>query len=373
MSSQFGHLFRVTTYGESHGHGLGVVIDGCPSKIPIKLATIQAELKRRRPGGPLSSPRQEPDTVTCLSGLQNGVSLGTPISLLTTNQDARPQDYQTAATHYRNSHADYTNHQKYGIYPTAGGGRSSARETVARVMAGSVAKQMLETQLTHFKIRTFVNRVGHLTMDLDFLNHRTAAHSPCFSTAEIEDSLIRCPQPQLAQQMEDHINLIKHQGDTIGGEICCVIYGIPPGLGEPVFDKLNADLAKAMMSLPAARTFTQGVSTASMTQLGSQNNDTLGLCPHTQTVIHTTNHAGGIEGGISNGAPVVFKVGFKAPSSIFKPQSSVTHSGKPIHYHNQGRHDPCVLPRAVPIVEAMACLVIADHQLRQLVFRASKS
>ena len=370
MASQFGHLFRITTYGESHGHGLGVVIDGCPSKIPISLNKIQAELLRRRPGTPLSSPRQEPDTVQCLSGLQNGVSLGTPISLFTTNQDARSHDYKSTAKHYRNSHADYTNHQKYGIYPAAGGGRSSARETVARVMAGSVAKQMLETQLTQFKIRTFVNRVAHLTMDLDFLNHHTAAHSPCFSRAEIEHSLVRCPHPQLAQQMENHINYVKQQGDTVGGEICCVIYGIPPGLGEPVFDKLNADLAGAMMSLPAARTFTQGVSTDSMTQLGSQNNDALGLCPHSKTVIHTTNRAGGIEGGISNGAPVVFKVGFKAPSSIFKPQSSVTHNGKPINYHNQGRHDPCVLPRAVPIVEAMACLVIADHQLRQLVFHS---
>lgn len=366
MASYFGHLFRVMTYGESHGKALGVVIDGCPARVPINIATIQTQLDRRRPGAPLTSPRQEPDTVICQSGLADGVSLGTPIALVVYNQDARPQDYQATATHYRNSHADFTNHHKYGIYPASGGGRSSARETVARVMAGSVARQLLAHRLPQFHLCAFVSRVGHLSMDLTLLAQHRCTDPPCFTSAAIEASPIRCPEPKLAQQMVRHIRQLQESGDSIGGEICCIISGVPPGLGEPVFDKLSADLAKAMMSLPAARTFTQGFSAASTTTAGSVNNDALGL--DGTTIIHTTNRTGGIEGGMSTGAPIIFKVGFKAPSSIAKAQPSVTHAGNPIRYEHKGRHDPCVLPRAVPIVEAMAGLVIADHYLRGTVF-----
>lgn len=368
MASQFGHLFRVMTYGESHGRALGVVIDGCPARVPISLAAIQAQLVRRRPGAPLTSPRQEPDTVICQSGLAGGLTLGTPISLTIHNQDARPQDYQATATHYRNSHADYTNHHKYGIYPASGGGRSSARETVARVMAGSVARQLLSSRLPGFHLCAFVTRVGHLAMDLSFLAAHSCAEAPCFTPAAIEASPVRCPEPKLAQQMAAHIRQLGGSGDSIGGEICCVIYGVPPGLGEPVFDKLSADLAKAMMSLPAARTFTQGYSAASTTTTGSMNNDALGLDAAGTNIIHTTNRTGGMEGGMSTGGPIIFKVGFKAPSSIAKAQTSVSHAGTPIRYEHKGRHDPCVLPRAVPIVEAMASLVIADHYLRGSVF-----
>ena len=372
MSSSFGHLFRITTFGESHGQGIGVVIDGCPGCIPVSLDQITLALQKRRPGGDLSSARAEPDIPECLSGIENGISLGTPICLIIRNKDARPQDYQNTTDHYRNSHADYTTQHKYGIRPSSGGGRASARETAARVMGGSVARQYLEHLYPHFKLTAFVSRTKDVACDLRTLSTlKSDDNHPLLDTKLIMSSKIRCADHRQSQNMIRLIKDVQDKGDTVGGEICCVGQNIPLGLGEPVFDKLNADLAKAMMSLPAARYFAQGATSQSTWVMGSQNNDPLSISETTKQIIHTTNNTGGIEGGISNGAPLIFRVGFKPPSSTRHIQSSVSHSADRVQYSMTGRHDPCVLPRAVPIVEAMSCLVLADHHLRQLSFKTS--
>ena len=363
MSSSFGHCFRVTTFGESHGVGLGVTIDGCPGGVPIDLDRIRHQLLRRKPGAPLTSPRNEPDRLECLSGLQEGKTLGTPICFVVYNTDARPDDYGNYRHHYRNSHADFSTHQKYGVYARSGGGRASARETLSRVIAGSVAHQLLSHAIAHYQVVAFVNRVGDITMPTE-----SYLMGLDFSQQEVDAQAIRCPNPAIAEKMANYIKKLRAAGDTTGGQITCVVEGVPAGLGEPVFDKLNADLAKAMMSLPASRTFSQGLGEQSTRLSGSQNNDPMDICPDSQAIIHTSNRTGGIEGGISNGSPIFFQVAFKAPSSLFQPQKSVTHQGKSVTYAGKGRHDPCVLPRAVPIVEAMTSMVLADHFLRQKMF-----
>ncbi|MCY4444722.1 MAG: chorismate synthase [Proteobacteria bacterium] len=358
MSSSTGHSFRITTFGESHGKGLGVIIDGCLSRVPIDFAKIQHQLHRRRPGtSSITSQRQEKDEVICLSGIENGLTLGSPVALHILNTDAKPKDYSSTKHLYRPSHADYTWQQKFHILPASGGGRASARETVARVAGGAVAEQMLKHVLPAFEVVAYVTRVGKIAI-------KKAIIDGSLSRADVDQSLLRCPEPTTTESMLKHIKEIKNNGDSVGGEICCCIKGVPSGLGEPIFDKLEADLAKAIMSIPACRYFSIGDGIEASQRLGSENNDA--LMQTTQgTIERQSNHSGGIEGGISHGGIIYFYAGFKPPSTIFQPQTTLTHSLKPISYTPQaGRHDPCVLPRAVPIVEAMASLVMADHFLR---------
>lgn len=359
MSSRFGQNFCITTFGESHSTALGVVIDGCPPGIKISWSDIKKQLQRRRPGqSHITTPRKEQDDLQCLSGVENGYTLGSPIALKILNQDQRPQDYQSHQNIYRPSHADYTYHQKYRILAKSGGGRASARETAARVAAGSIAEQCLKHMLPHYSITAYVTRVGDISAKIPPLGE--------ISRTQIDASLVRCADIDSAQKMIYIIEQARKSGDSLGGEIRCEAHGIPAGLGEPIFDKLEADLAKAMMSLPATRYFSMGEGFLSTTLCGSKNNDAL----HTdmKNVYHTSNRCGGIEGGISNGSPIYFSVGWKPPSSIAKPQHTINHqrSNTVLSPPPQGgRHDPCVLPRAVPIVEAMTSCVLLDHLLRQ--------
>lgn len=344
----FGNNFRITTFGESHGAAIGVVIDGCPSGIQLDLHAIQTELDRRKPGqSKISSSRKEEDEFEILSGVFEGKTLGTPIAILIRNKDAKSKDYEYLKDSYRPSHADYTYEQKYGIRDYRGGGRSSARETVARVAAGAIAKQVLVSQ--GITINAFVKQVGNIKLtkkytELDF--------------NKIENNIIRCPDEQVAEQMITAIEEVKKQGDTLGGIIQCVIQHVPVGLGEPVFDKLQALLAHAMLSINAAHGFEYGSGFEGASTKGSENNDEW---ENVEGKIRTkTNHAGGILGGISTGEDIYFNVAFKPIATILKKQQSVNSKGEEITLQNEGRHDPCVLPRAVPIVEAMAALVLVD-------------
>ncbi len=351
--NSFGQIFRITTFGESHGPAIGVVIDGFPAGMELDLGFVQKELDRRRPGqSAIVTQRQEADRVELLSGVFDGKTTGMPLALLIRNEDAKSKDYSHIADKYRPSHADFTYQAKYGFRDYRGGGRSSARETAARVAAGAVAKQFLATK--GINITAWVSRVGEITLDksyeeLDFSN--------------IEATPVRCPELVVAEQMEHLIREVRKAGDTIGGIVSCVVQGCPSGLGEPVFDRLHADLGKAMLSINACKGFEIGSGFAGVTMRGSQHND-LFFTDENGQVRTRTNHSGGVQGGISNGMDIPFRVAFKPVATIVQIQESVNEAGEAVQVEGKGRHDPCVLPRAVPIVEAMAALVLADHFLR---------
>ena len=355
MGSTFGHLFRITTFGESHGGGVGVVIDGCPPQIEISLDEIQTELDRRRPGqSKITTPRKEADQCEILSGILDGKTLGTPIAILVRNKDQRSQDYGDMVTKYRPSHADATYDAKYGIRAVAGGGRSSARETIGRVAAGAIAKKILK-EISGVEIVAYVKRIKDLEGTID----------PNTVTLEqVESNIVRCPDSECADRMIDLIEQVRDQGDSIGGVVECVARRVPTGLGEPVFDKLEADLAKAVMSLPATKGFEIGSGFAGTLMTGSEHNDEF-YTDETGKIRTTTNRSGGVQGGISNGENIIIRVAFKPTATIRKEQKTVTNTGEEVTLAAKGRHDPCVLPRAVPMVEAMVALVLCDHFLRQ--------
>ena len=354
MGSSFGVLFRITTFGESHGPGLGVVIDGCPPRFPLDVGQIQAELDRRRPGqSRLVTQRKEADQVEILSGVLDGQTLGTPIAMLIRNQDARSKDYEPNARAYRPSHADYTYDAKYGIRAVAGGGRASARETAGRVAAGAVAQQLLAAR--GIEIVAWVDEVAGITASVD---DRTVTR------AGVDINDIRCPDAAIGEKMIERVEQARKAGNSVGGVIRAVARGVPAGWGEPVFDKLDADLAKAMMSIPAVKGVEIGSGFAGTLMTGSEHNDLFERRP--DGVIGTkTNRSGGIQGGISNGEAVTLRIAFKPTATIMQAQDTVDPDGNPAVLAPKGRHDPCVLPRAVPIVEAMTALVLIDHCLRQ--------
>lgn len=362
----FGHIFRVTTFGESHGAAIGCIVDGCPPGLDFDLDFIQHELDRRRPGqSAIVTQRKESDTVQVLSGVFEGKTTGTPIALVIPNEDQRSGDYAHIAEAFRPSHADYTWMAKFGLRDHRGGGRSSARETAARVAAGAIAKLFLHGR--GIRIRAYVSQVGPLMLDKPY----TELNLDLTETNEL-----RCPDPEKAQEMIELIKAIRKAGDTIGGVISAVIEGCPPGLGAPVFDKLHADLGKAMLSINAAKGFEYGSGFEGVKMTGLQHNDAFmppgPLSPTTAETAHLpayttlSNHSGGIQGGISNGMDIYFRVAFKPVATVMRDQDSVNAEGEVVTVKGKGRHDPCVVPRAVPIVEAMAALVVADHYLRQL-------
>ena len=355
MGNTFGQLFCVTTFGESHGGGIGVVIDGCPPRIEISEAEIQRDLDRRRPGqSKLTTQRKEEDRCEILSGVFEGKTLGTPIAILVRNKDARPEDYREIARKFRPSHADYTYEAKYGIRNWQGGGRASARETIGRVAAGAIAKKILSALHTDFELVGYVTQIHEVTAKID---------RATVTIADVEKNVVRCPDVAAAKQMISLVQQIRDAGDSLGGVIECVARGIPAGLGEPVFDKLEADLAKAMLSIPAAKGFEIGSGFGATRMRGSQHNDAFES--RGGRIRTTTNNSGGVQGGISNGEDIYFRVAFKPPATIALEQQTVTTSKEQTALTARGRHDPCVLPRAVPIVEAMAALVLCDHALRQ--------
>lgn len=349
----FGKLFCVTTFGESHGGAVGAVVDGCPPGLALTEEDIQLELDRRKPGQSIiTSPRREKDIIHILSGVSDGVTTGTPILLLAYNTDARPQDYDVLKTVFRPGHADFTFQKKFGIRDWRGSGRASARETLARVAAGAIAQKFLRERLG-VEIISFVDQVGAIKADVTFMT---------VTKKDVESTIIRCPDKKAAQKMIGLVDRVRRKGDSVGGVIRGVIKNLPVGLGEPVFDKLSADLGKAMLSINAVKGFDIGSGFDGVVLRGSEHNDEF---YNDHGVVRTkTNHAGGTLGGISNGAPVYFRVAFKPVSTIRKTQHTVTVDGKPTTLTAAGRHDPCVLPRAVPIVDAMAALVIMDHFLR---------
>lgn len=354
--NSFGQLFRMTGFGESHGPAIGVVIDGCPAGLDIDLSFIEYQLQRRRPGqSNITTSRNEQDIPEILSGVYEGKSTGAPITLLIRNQDQRPQDYKHLENTWRPGHADFTYDQKYGHRDPRGGGRSSARETAARVMAGAVAQQLLQT--AHIEIFAWVSRVKDIGLDKDY---RTLDFSA------IDQNAIRCPDTDTAAKMIALIEETKKKGDTVGGVITCIARNVPPGLGEPIYHKLQADLAAAMMGINAVKGFELGSGFSGTTLYGSEHNDrfTAEIDPHGHPRFRTlTNNSGGIQGGISNGSDLLFRVAFKPVSTLMQTQETVDKEGKNITLESKGRHDPCVLPRAVPIVEAMCALVLADHWL----------
>jgi chorismate synthase len=355
MGNTFGRLFRVTTFGESHGGGVGVVIDGCPPRIEIAEADIQRELDRRRPGqSKLTTQRKEEDRCEILSGIFEGRTLGTPIAILVRNKDARPEDYSEIARKFRPSHADYTYDAKYGIRNWQGGGRASARETIGRVAAGAIAKKTLSTLYADLEVIAYVTQIHEITAKIN----RSAVRM-----SDVEKNVVRCPNAAAAKKMTALVEQIRDAGDSVGGIIECVARGIPPGLGEPVFDKVEADLAKAMLSIPAAKGFEIGSGFTATKMLGSQHNDAFEI--RAGRIATVTNNSGGVQGGISNGEEIYFRVAFKPPATIALQQKTVSSSKEQTALEARGRHDPCVLPRAVPIVEAMAALVLCDHALLQ--------
>jgi chorismate synthase len=348
----FGKLFRITTFGESHGAGIGVVIDGCPAGLLIDENFIAHQLKRRKPGqSAITTSRNEDEQFEILSGVFESKSTGAPIAIFIRNKDTKSEDYLHLKDVYRPNHADFTYEEKYGIRDYRGSGRASARETVARVLGGAVAQLLLGHH--QISIHAFVSSVGPISLDKNI---------NAIDLSSIEDSIVRCPDAVIAKQMEDYILSVKEAGDSIGGCITCVIQGVPIGLGEPVFDKLHADLAKGMMSINAVKGFEIGDGFSSTLRKGSEHND---LFISSEKGIKTaSNNSGGIQGGISNGETIYFRVAFKPVSTIMQDQQSVDKNGNSISLAGKGRHDPCVVPRAVPIVESMAALVIADHLLR---------
>jgi len=354
MGSSFGQLFRIHTWGESHGGAVGVVVDGCPPRIPLAQEAIQEDLDRRRPGqSHLTTPRQEEDRAEILSGVFEGLTLGTPILILVHNRDARPEAYEQLRDVYRPSHADYTYQAKYGIRNWQGGGRASARETVGRVAAGAVARQVLRHRDAG-EVLAWVSQVHAVETKLD----------PLTVTRElVEAGPTRCPDPEAARQIERRIDDARRRGDSLGGVVTCVARGIPVGLGDPVFDKLEADLAKGLLSLPACKGFEIGSGFASTRMTGSEHNDPFYV--EEGRVRTRANRSGGVQGGISNGEAIVIRAAFKPTATIRLDQETVTTSGETTRLEASGRHDPCVLPRAVPMVEAMVALVLCDHLLRQ--------
>ncbi|HFA49091.1 MAG TPA: chorismate synthase [Bacteroidetes bacterium] len=356
--NSFGQIFRITTFGESHGPAIGVIVDGCPAGIQVDEVFLQNELGRRRPGqSKIVTQRKESDTVEILSGVFGGQTTGTPISLLIRNQDARSKDYGHIADKYRPSHADFTWQQKFGRRDYRGGGRSSARETAARVAAGAIAKLFL--QKNGIQINAYVSRVGAIEAEKKYTE---------LDFSKTESTPVRCPDLPVAQRMIDLILEVRKAGDTIGGHVACVIKNAPAGLGEPVFDKLHADLGKAMLSINACKGFEIGSGFGGVAMRGSQHNDP--FYNDNGKIKTRSNHSGGVQGGISNGMDIYFKAAFKPVATIVAEQESVNEAGRPVIIKGKGRHDPCVLPRAVPIVEAMAALVMADHLLRHRASRA---
>jgi len=353
MPNTFGHLFRITTWGESHGGGVGVVVDGCPPRLALAETDIQPDLDRRRPGqSSIVSPRKESDRVQILSGVFEGRTLGTPICLWVKNEDARPEAYSEMATKFRPSHADYTYQAKFGIRAWPGGGRTSARETIGRVAAGAIAKKLLRERYA-VETLAYVKQVQRIAADVDPDKVRAR---------DIEANIVRCPDAAAASKMIRLIEKVRRAGDTVGGIVEGVARGAPPGWGEPVFDRLEADLAKAMMSLPASRGFDLGSGFDSILLTGAQHNDPFRA--RAGKVYTTSNRSGGIQGGISNGQTIYFRVAFKPVATVMREQDTVDVEFKNATIKARGRHDPCVLPRAVPIVEAMTALVLADHALR---------
>jgi len=356
MSSSFGTLYKVSTFGESHGIGVGAIVDGCPANLELCEADIQAQLDRRRPGqSDLTTPRQEADKVSILSGVENGRTLGTPIGLLVRNKDQRPGDYGEMSQVPRPSHADFTYQVKYGNRAASGGGRSSARETIGRVAAGAIAEKLLK-QFWGIEIVAWVSAIGGVRsgeVDVETLTR-----------AQVDAHITRCPDLAAAEQMAETVREVRDAADSIGGVVSCVCRNVPAGWGEPVFDKLEAKLAQAMLSLPATKGFEIGSGFAGTELLGSQHNDP--FVQKGERLGTLTNHAGGILGGISSGEPILFRTAFKPVATIGKSQQTADFDGNPAVLEAKGRHDPCVVPRAVPIVETMAALVLVDAALRQL-------
>ncbi|MGI9600550.1 MAG: chorismate synthase [Acidimicrobiales bacterium] len=353
MSNSFGSSFRITTFGESHGGGVGVVIDGCPPRLPLTVDQIQHDLDRRRPGqSRLVTQRDEADVAEILSGVFEDVTLGTPISIVVRNNDARPHAYDHLKDVYRPSHADFTYDRKYGVRNWQGGGRSSARETIGRVAAGAVARALLSTQ--GIEILAWVSQVHEIGTEIE---------TDAVTLEAVEATPTRCPDPAAAELMVDAIDSARRDGDSLGGVVTCVARQVPAGLGDPVFDKLTATLAHGIMSLPATRGIEFGLGFASTTMTGRSHNDAFEPGPDGPTP--ATNRSGGIQGGITNGADLVFRTAFKPTATISSAQQTVDRDGKAVELEAKGRHDPCVLPRAVPMVEAMTALTLADHWLRQ--------
>lgn len=351
--NSLGKAFRITTYGESHGSAMGVIIDGCPAGLAVDMSLVQQELDRRKPGqSKIVTQRKEPDTCEVLSGIFEGITTGMPISLLIRNKDQKSKDYSHIKDLYRPSHADMTYQEKYGLRDYRGGGRSSARETVARVAAGAIAKMLLKS--IGVKVEAGVTQVGTIKLEkpLAAINWSIA-----------EDNIVRCPDENVAKEMIDLITDIKKEGNTVGGMISCYISGVPVGLGEPVFDKLHAELGKAMLSINAVKGFEYGSGFDCIAMTGTEHNDIWEVEDGRSTT--KTNHSGGIQGGISNGMPIYFNVAFKPVATIMRDQASISRTGGAAVVSGKGRHDPCVVPRAVPIVEAMAALVLADFYLRK--------
>ena len=350
--NSFGQIFKITTFGESHGKAIGVIVDGCPAGLAIDEAFIQSELARRRPGqSSIVTQRKEADQVEILSGVFEGRATGTPIAMMIFNQDQRSKDYSHIADKFRPSHADFTYQKKYGLRDYRGGGRSSARETAARVAAGAIAKLLLQQH--GISITGYVSQVGNISISKKYQD---------FDFSNIEKTAVRCPDLIVAEEMIDFIKKIKKQGDTIGGVVSAVVQGCPVGLGEPVFDKLHAELAKAMLSINACKGFEYGSGFAGVAMRGSEHNDIFEN--KNGNIVTQTNYSGGIQGGISNGMDIYFRVAFKPVATIILPQKSINEAGEEVTVEGKGRHDPCVVPRAVPIVEAMAALVLVDFWLR---------
>lgn len=355
-ANSYGEIFRLTTFGESHGAAIGGIIEGCPAGIKVNTEFVQLMLDRRRPGQlSISSQRKESDKVEFLSGIMDGVALGTPIGFIIRNEDARPVDYSHLKDAYRPSHADFAWDSKFGIRDHRGGGRSSARETASRVVGGAVAMQLLNTQ--KINLQAWVSSVGNITMP--------ELHS--FTEEEIYSNEIRCPHKETAEKMIQLIKNVRADGDSLGGIVTCVIKGVPAGLGEPVFDKLHACLGKAMLSINAVKGFEIGSGFAAAAMKGAEHNDI--FTSYKGKISTLTNRSGGIQGGISNGEDIIFRVAFKPVATLMIEQESVNAAGESVLVKGKGRHDPCVVPRAVPIVESMAALTIADHLLRQRLSR----
>ena len=354
MSSAFGTCFRISTWGESHGGGIGVVIDGCPPRIPLCEADLQVDLDRRRPGqSEVTTPRDEADRCEILSGVFEGRTLGSPIAILVRNKDARPSSYEEMAVKYRPSHADYTYDAKYGIRNWQGGGRASARETIGRVAAAAVARQVLKVLHPGIEVLAWVSSIKDLKARVD-------PDTVAFET--IEGNIVRTGDPEMVDPMIACIKAARNEGNSLGGTVECVVRGCPPGLGEPVFDKLDAELAKAILSLPATKGFELGSGFAGTLLTGAEHNDHFYM--EGDRVRTRTNRSGGIQGGLSNGEPIIFRVAFKPTATIMSSQPTVTTEHKDTELKGRGRHDACVLPRAVPMVEAMTTLVLCDHLLR---------
>jgi chorismate synthase len=354
MGNLFGQLFRIATWGESHGGGVGVVVDGCPPCVPITAEEIQIELDRRRPGqSKIVTPRQEADQVEILSGVFEGKTLGTPIMMWVRNKDARPEAYAEMAVKFRPSHADFTYETKYGIRDPHGGGRSSARETVGRVAAGAIARKILHDAYG-VEIVGYVKQIQEIVAEVSI---------DSVQREEVEANIVRCPDAAAAESMIERVESIRSAGDSVGGIVECVVRGAPVGWGSPVFDRLEADLAKAMLSLPACKGFDVGSGFESVSLTGLQHNDAFRADDQGQ-VTTTTNRSGGVQGGISNGMPIYFRTVFKPTATVMHEQDTVNQDFENTSLKGRGRHDPCVLPRAVPIVEAMAALVLIDHAMR---------